>query len=501
MPDYDVIVIGAGMGGLSAGALLAKWGKKVLVLEQSERVGGCCSTFVKDGFHFDNGASIVEAVDNIDLVFRDLDTSTDQEINLLPCDPVYTCLFRDGKKLNFWLSIEKTAQAISEISPQDGEAFLRYSQKFRTFIDEGGKDFFTTPVNTFQDMLGLMRKRPVIAKFLPYFIATYQDIINRFFQDERIRQSMSYQSFYAGHPPDLTPGIFAILPFLEHEGVYYPRGGMIQIPLALQRVGERLGMELRLRHRVRRVLTNDALRVQGVELSDGTIITAPVVVSNVNARTLYLEMIGEEKLPSMVRRGVKSYQPSLTAPMVFLGLDYRPPLDAHHTIIPLSVAEMNDAWWNHYNFGKIPPRQFGLICWPTYTDRDLAPEGHHILNLILMGPYHLQGTTWDAEKPRFIENTIEFLSRFCLPGLAEHVKVADMCTPLDYERRLLLPGGAIYGLQEDLTAQAVFRPAGKSKCVQGLYLTGASTHPGGGVPTSMASGWIAARSIMQNPPS
>jgi len=235
-----------------------------------------------------------------------------------------------------------------------------------------------------------------------------------------------------------------------------------------------------------------------VEKSDGSILTAPEADANVNARTLYLDLIGEEKLPPMVRSGVKSFQPSLTAPMVFLGLDYRPPLDAHHTIIPLSVKEMNDAWWNHYNFDKIPPQQFGLICWPTHTDPSLAPEGHHVLNLILMGPYHLEGTTWDEEKPRFIQNTIDFLSKFCLPGLKEHVKVADMCTPLDYERRLLLPNGAIYGLQEDLTAQAVFRPAGKSKSFTGLYLTGASTHPGGGVPTSMASGWIAAKSILES---
>jgi len=113
----------------------------------------------------------------------------------------------------------------------------------------------------------------------------------------------------------------------------------------------------------------------------------------------------------------------------------------------------------------------------------------------LMGPYRLAGTNWDMEKPRFIEQTINFLDGFALPGLAEHVKVVEMSSPVDYERRLRLPGGAIYGLQEDITAQAVFRPAGKSKCIKGLYLTGASTHPGGGVPVSMGSGYIAAEQI------
>jgi phytoene dehydrogenase-like protein len=109
----------------------------------------------------------------------------------------------------------------------------------------------------------------------------------------------------------------------------------------------------------------------------------------------------------------------------------------------------------------------------------------------------LQDTTWDAEKPHFIEQTVEFLDRFAIPGLAQHVKVAEMSTPLDYERRLLLPKGAIYGIQQDLTAQAVFRPAIQSKCIKGLYLAGASTHPGGGVPTTMGSGLMAANLISQ----
>jgi len=109
-----------------------------------------------------------------------------------------------------------------------------------------------------------------------------------------------------------------------------------------------------------------------------------------------------------------------------------------------------------------------------------------------MGPYHLRGTDWDREKQPFIERMLRHLSDTAIPGLTDHVKVVEMSSPLDFERRLLLPGGAIYGLQQDITAQAVFRPSAKSKSIQGLYLVGASTHPGGGVPTTIGSGMIAA---------
>jgi phytoene desaturase len=302
---------------------------------------------------------------------------------------------------------------------------------------------------------------------------------------------MSFQSWYVGLPPELAPGVFSILGYTEHEGVWYPRGGMGAIPEALARCGEKNGMELRLDTRVDKVMVRDR-RVQGVVLADGTEISAPVVVSNINAKTLYLDLIGEEHLPWLARYGIKSYEPSVSAVMICLGVDYEPPLDAHHTIITAPYEEMNDYWWNRYAKGMLPREQFGLVCWSTHSDASLAPEGCHTINVIFMGPYNLSGTDWDREKKGFLEESIAYLSRKAVPGLEDHVKVAEIITPFDYERRLLHPGGAIYGLQQDLAAQIVFRPRSRSRSIEGLYLAGASTHPGGGVPVVIGSGIVAA---------
>lgn len=494
MSDYDVVVIGAGLGGLSSGALLASQGRKVLVLEQGERIGGCCSTFERDGFHFDTGASIVEIIEPMQRAFKMMGTTLEKEIDLINCDPVMTSIYKDGSHITYPLSAAKTGEVISAIDADDGRRWKDFVAYMDELLEVTLNTFFSEPVSTMTDMVNIIRKDPRFVKFLPAFVSSYQDMLQKYFKNETVLKTMGYQSLYLGLPPALVPGAFALLVFSEHTGIYYPRGGMIKIPEALQRVGERFGLQVRLKTAVDKVIM-DGRRAHGVILADGTRITADVVVSNINARTLYLDMIGEEYLPSLAARGIKSYAYSKAVPMIYLGLKDKPHLEGHHSIIAVSPEEINQYWWNFVEKGKLLDENVGLICWPTYSDPSLAPEGKHVVNLIPEGFYKLEGTNWVEEKPRFIERSLEYFSRYAVPGMKDMVEVVDCSTPLDYEQRLRLPEGAIYAFQEDLTAQAVFRPAARSRVVDGLYLTGASTHPGGGVPTTIASGIIAANLI------
>jgi phytoene desaturase len=499
MEPYDVVVIGAGLGGLTAGAILSKRGRKVLVLEQSDRVGGCCSTHEIDGFKFDIGASVVEIIPMIDRAFRELGTTFEKEVDLIPCDPIYSVIFPDGTRASIPMSVEAAAEEIGRISPEDKAGFLRYAETFETFLQKDGLDFFLMPMNTLGDMLSAFVKRPVLMKFGPYFAMTYDDVLRKFFKNDKVRQSMAYQSFYSGHSPEQAVGVFAIIPYMEHKGIFYPRGGMIEIPLAIQRLGKQAGMEVRLNTCVQRVLVDANRKVRGVVTAEGETIAAKTVISNINARTLYLDMIGEQHLPWIVRKGIKSYALSKSTPYICLGVDYDPPLDAHHTLLTRPLNEINDFWWEKYRLGIAPKpeEQFGLICCPTKADPSLAPEGHHIVALDFQGPYHLAGASWDEIKEEFSEDLVSYLSDNVLPGLKEHTKTMVVSSPVDFERRLRNPGGAFYCFQQDISAQTVFRPAAKSKSIQGLYLAGASTHPGGGVPTVMASGIVAANLIRQ----
>lgn len=494
MSDVDVVVIGAGCGGLSAGALLAQGGRRVVVLEQNSRIGGCCSTFESDGFRFDVGASIVEIVEPIRWVFERLGTRLEDEVDLIPCDPLVTVELRDGRRITYPRSVEGTKAALAQISPADAAAWDRYEPFFHELTDVAYATLFSEPANTFGDLLRWVRKEPRLLRFLPAYLRSYESFVRSYFTDP-VCDSFAFQSFYFGLPPELLPGLFALVPATEHRGIYYPRGGMIRIPEALQRAGERSGLQVRTGCPVDEILVRDR-RVRGVMLDDGEVITTPVVVSNVNAKRTYEELVGFEHLPRLVRHGVRSYPYSMACMMIYLGLDEAPPVAAHHTLIAPTVAELNE-YFRRRSIRPVPARHFGLVACPTLADPSLAPAGEHILALT-MGGFSYDGVDWDHERKQVIDDVIHFLSQGPVPDLDQHIKVALATTPVDFDRELGVAQGAIYGLEQSLPNQTVFRPANKSKSIRGLYLAGSSTNPGGGVPTVIASGAITAKLVAAN---
>ena len=200
MPDYDVVVIGAGCGGMTAGALLAKQGRKVLVLEQSSRVGGCCSTYEHEGYRFDVGATILEIIDPIETAFEMLETTFRDEVELEPCDPVYNVIFEDGSRLTYPSSVEAKAEIISRISPEDGKSWLEYARYFHGFLETVMKGFYVSPANNMTDMTRMLAKDPRLLKYFPLFGKNFEDVIRKYFKNERVQQSIYYPGFFCGLP-------------------------------------------------------------------------------------------------------------------------------------------------------------------------------------------------------------------------------------------------------------------------------------------------------------
>jgi phytoene desaturase len=487
MSDYDAIVIGAGLGGLSAGAMLAKQGFKTLVCEHTSRVGGCCSSFEHEGYTFDMGASIVEMAWIIDELFTRLGKKTSDYMEMVPIDPIYGFVTGDGERFTYPVDKDATREILARISPEDARAWDRFATVGSEAINEVFGTVMSTPMQSMLDAVKIGMANPKMIKYISYMLKSFESTLCSFFKDDKVRASMSMQSYYIGLPPALCPGYAAFLAYSEHEGIFYPRGGMIKIPEGIARVFTEFGGEIRLDTTVRRVLL-EGNRAVGVELADGTQIRSRLVLSNINAKTLYLDLIGRDKIPGWAARAVDSYELSIPCPMIMLGMDAAPELEAHHTICYGTMQEMNSAYFDYFKKGKLHDGGMMIICWPTHADPSLAPEGHHALNIVTLAPYDLAEGDWDGMKDAYLETMLNAVEKKFHINLRDHITTAKVNTPKDFERALLHPRGAVYGLNNDLFSTAMFRPGLRSRVVKGLYLAGASTHFGGGVPTTVGSG-------------
>lgn len=493
--DYDAVVIGAGLGGLSTAAILQKNGLRTLVCENTGWVGGCCSSMELEGYKFDIGASVVELAWILDEFFAAVGKRTSDYLDMIPVDPIYGFFTADGKRFTYPVDKDATREVIAGFSDEDARSWDRFSKIGSDIITGAFGPIMTKPFMTFGDAMKLSSSNPSMVKYVRYMLMNFESTLKSFFSDDKVCASMSLQSYFVGLPPALCPGYIAFLAYSEHEGIFYPRGGMIEIPDSIRRVFEENGGEIRFESRVGKVLI-EGRRAVGVELTDGTRIRSRLVVSDINARTLYLEQVGRENLPGWAVKAIESYEVSMPAPMIMLGLKSRPDLDAHHTFCYTTLDEMNAIWFDDYRARKLPDRGFMFISWPTHADPSLAPEGHHCLNMVTFAPYELAEGDWDDLKERYLETQLDLLEkRFGLEGIRDEITVVKVNTPKDFARMYLHPGGAVYALQNDITASAFFRPRLRSKAVKGLYLAGASTHFGGGVPPTIGSG-IAASSLV-----
>jgi phytoene desaturase len=490
--DYDVIVIGSGVGGLASGGALAARGLKTLVLEQADFVGGCASSFEAEGFRFDAGACIIEMTRAHDWFYQRLGLRREDYLEFIPNDPLYEMVdILEGKRFTMPASLEGTADIIARHSPADAHAFLNFMRKQGRILDEFFDVVFTTPQGRLLDFARIFARYPRIIPNLRYAMQPYGKLLRDLFQHPYTRRLMSNYSVIGGLPPSLQSGMMLWLCYAEHQGMFYPRGGMGAVPQAMARALADVGGELRLGSRVERIILEKG-RARGVTLTDGTRLTARAVVSGINAGTLYFDLVGRDHIPRSAVRALNSYRLSPSCCVGYLGLDYRPPLAAQH-ILALTDPDLIDVFWRDFYDQDIAlPQSVGLISSPSFMDPSLAPEGGAALSFISMAPPHPRDRDWSAIKRDYLEAGIEMVDALYLPGIKQHVVFKTIATPEDFERRLLVPHGSIYSYSMSALNQMIFRPRNRSRIVPGLYLCGASTHPSGSVPGSICGGLLAA---------
>lgn len=505
---YDVIIIGSGIGGLTCADLLAQRGKKILLLEQSGRLGGCCATYELNGHKFDVGAIFILYKELYERFFEMLGLRLEDYLRMDLLDPVYDMLFRDGSSTLLPMDPVECADVIAAFAPGDREGWLSFCRDMKKIWDAAKvlADRPFPPLEKFGTPSHLARTLPSLklARALPALLSvvvTNQDAVNRrYLKHSKALTIVSFENLFAGIPADRINGLFAVMSYLSHDGYWYPKGGMGAVPAALARIAEDNGAEIRMNALVSRIVVEDG-RAVGVETSDGETIGAKVVLSNASAIPTYLDLVGRQHLPARFARAIEGQTLSIPAPMTYFGLSEKPEaIRCHFTVMVPPPEQLNAYWDEYYAEGVMPPLAdlpHGLIC-PSMTDPELAPSGKFSLGLLTSGPYNLKYQTWDEFKPGFIQEAVSYLDGGLLPGFRGLVQDSDMRTPVDFELELLLPEGAIYGLEMSVPNLGPFRPSWRSPVIRDLYLAGASTNPGGGVPLVMMSGINASACIVRD---
>jgi len=490
----DVIVIGGGIGGLSAAIGLAARGAKVTLLEKNCRVGGKLNVWESGGFKFDTGPHVLTMLWALEEVFAAAGRKLSDHVELTRLDTVCRYHFENGDTLDAPGDPEAAAEAIRAFAPGEEAGFRRFLAYARQ-VSEATTDPFLR-----QDFGASVRGVPTPAQWgqLRNFLAlkpwrTLRQVVLEHFTDPRLRQIFELYALYSGSHPARASGIFATVADVQwRQGTFYVRGGLYQLAEALRETAESLGVTIRVETAVQEIIVHGH-RARGAALQSGERLFADAVICNADCLSALTTLVPETARQSWTEKRVEKIEPSTSAFLLLLGVSGEYPQLAHHNSFLAADGEAEfDAIFKAARPADDPT--IGVAC-QSVTDPTRAPKGCTNLFVMTNPPALSSSFDWQMEAQNYRDRVLEKLERMGLEGLRKRILVEQRWTPLDLQDRYKAYRGAIYGLSSNGWRQGFLRPPQISPDVQGLYFVGGSTHPGGGVPLCALSGTNAARRI------
>jgi phytoene desaturase len=498
----QVVVVGAGLGGLAVAARLATLGHHVTVCEQSKAIGGKLGWFARDGFGFDTGPSLL----TLPAVYRDLFVKTgsalESEIELSPVDPVCHYRFADGAEVKVPNASRAgvTAALDAAFGPGSGAAWAALMDRAGEMWDVTRGPFLESPLDGFRGLLSESRKVSDLRTVAPW--KSLRRLGHDYLPEPHLRMLLDRYATYTGSDPRRAPAALATVPYVEQTfGAWYVRGGLRQLGLALhQRVLDRRA-RVRTGSRVTAIELS-AGRVSGVLLADGGRLPADIVVSDADAASLYADLVA----PQAGRRSLAQLRrvtPSLSGFVLLLALEGRTPGLAHHTVLfPAAYDDEFDSVFGagpHRGRPRATPDPAVYISAP--DDPTLRPDDRHEAWFVLVNaPRHTPGERstgidWDAPgvATTYADRILDVMAERGF-DVRNRLLWREIRTPADLERATGSVGGSIYGSSSNGARAAFLRPANRSP-VPGLFLVGGSAHPGGGLPLVGLSAAIVAELI------
>jgi phytoene desaturase len=489
MTSRSVLVIGAGVAGVTAATHLARAGLHVTVVEKDATPGGRCGRFVRDGHRFDTGPTLFVMPRLYASEFRALGASLAERLELRPVDPTYRLVFDDASQLSLTSDMSKMRQQLDAIERGSFDGLERYmeagARHYRVVAEEMVNRDFRMPTDYLRiGALGLLaRGNP---------LANHYRGMSAYFGAPRLKSAFTFQDLYVGLSPFEAPALLSLLSYTElAHGVWYPTGGMYSVVETLVDLARDAGVEFAFGSRVERIDTVANTAV-GAVLADGAKLTADVVLANADLPYVYERLLP----PDRTARSLSRKRFSSSAISFFWGLD-RP----YASLPPHTLFLADDYRANFESIVRdhgLPANPSVYVHAPARLDPAAAPPGQDTLTVIVpVGHLRDDGSQdWDDLRDRAREHVFRRLGTLGFGDLRDHIKFEESYTPLTWATRHNLSKGATHGLSHTITQMGYLRPRNRHQRYSNLYFAGASTHPGTGVPTAMSSGRLAARRIV-----
>jgi phytoene desaturase len=482
------VVIGSGFGGLAAAVRLGARGYRVTVLERLDQPGGRACVFRQDDFTFDAGPTIITAPFLFEELWALCGRSLSDDVELRALDLFYRIRFDDGTHLDCAGDADAMEREVARVSPGDVAGYRRFMRHSEAIFRIGFEELGAVPFGSLADMV---RVAPDLLR-LGGLRSVYATAA-RHVRHPHLRFALSFHPLFVGGNPFSTSSVYCLISFLERRwGVHFAMGGTGALVRGLVGLIEGQRNRLRTGCEVAEITVAEG-RATGVRLACGEAIAADVVVSNADASWTYQRLLAKTARRRWTDRKVDRARQSMSLFVWYFGTRRKYDAVPHHTILlgPRYRELIRDIFDR-----KILAEDFSLYLHrPTATDPSLAPPGCDAFYVLSPVPHLDSGVDWATKAEPYRRAIEQRLSETVLPGLKDQVVTSKLFTPQDFHDRLLSVKGAAFGLEPVLTQSAWFRPHNRSEEVDGLYLVGAGTHPGAGVPGVLSSARVLDRIV------
>jgi phytoene desaturase len=474
------VVIGSGFGGLAAAVRVGAKGYRVTVVEKLDAPGGRAYVYRQDGFTFDAGPTIITAPFLFEELWRQCGRRLADDVTLKPLSPFYRLRFDDGAVFDCSDDPAAMREQIARFSPQDISGYERFLKASEAIFKIGFEQLGDVPFDSWTDMARIV---PAMLRLRSY--RTVYDFVASFVHDERLRVVLSFHPLLIGGNPFTTTSIYCLIAFLERcWGVHFVMGGTGKLVQGLVCLIEGQGGSILCSSEVIEILTRNGIAT-GVRLASGESLGADIVVSNADSAMTYRKLLPGITRKRWTDRRIERARYSMSLFVWYFGTRRRYEDVAHHTILlgPRYRELLKDIFER-----KVLAEDFSLYLHrPTATDSSLAPPGCDAFYVLSPVPHLESGIDWSVQAEPYRRRIERALSEIILPNLGGEIITSRILTPQDFQDRLLSYRGAAFGLEPILSQSAWFRPHNRSEEVERLFLVGAGTHPGAGLPGVLSS--------------